>query len=134
MPGSTGHDGNEPHQPNAPTCRQWPRTVKAPANPARLLPDSERRPPVSGQSGTASSRRGSSTPPSTGKSPTPSRGGPTSSRDNLSHSSDTPVTQDAEHQLAATPERSSHPEWTRSKGCTRPRLPTHPVVRFARPG
>src|SRR5450631_5678 len=89
MPGSTGHDGSEPHQPNAPTSRPWPKTAKDQANPARLLLDSERRPPVSGQSGTASSRRGSSTPPSTGKSPTPSLGWPPSSPDNLSHSSAT---------------------------------------------
>src|ERR1035437_9491264 len=89
MPGSTGHDGNEPHQPNAPTSRPWPKTAKAPANPARSPPDSKRPPPASDQSETASSRKASSTPPNTDKSPTPSQEWPTSSPDNPSRNNTT---------------------------------------------
>src|SRR5664279_3734064 len=91
MPGSTGHGGNEPHHHNGPTYRPWPQTATAPASPARSPPDSERPPQVSCQSGTASSRKASSTPPSTDKSPTPSQGWPTSSPDSLSRSGRRPL-------------------------------------------
>ena len=42
MPGSTEHDGNEPHRRNGPTCRRWRRTATAPATPAKSQPGSER--------------------------------------------------------------------------------------------